>query len=174
MRSILAAFLFIQACGSPSNLAEPVVLPGEAKPVGQAGPDVDPELLEALQVWKEDCYKYSSFDCKAVLDSLTSVKVVELEKYTLGQCELRTSGFVVVRRDVKIAPSILAHPLYLRAVLAHEVGHCAFYLDHVTNDDEHLMAPYMQPERVLEKKLPAMLQQFYAQAKAQTLPRIKD
>lgn len=177
MRAILAAFLFIQACGALPELAEPRVEPappGTADPVGQTGPDVDPRLLEAMQVWKEDCQRYSALDCKGLADLLTAVKVGTLERGTLGVCHLKMGPFVVVQRDITITPDILDRPLYLRAVLAHEVGHCALLVAHVTSKDGHLMAPYMQPERVLATQLPTMLQQFYADVQAKVLPTIKD
>jgi len=168
---IILSLLLMTACGSASNMAEPTVSNEPAPTTG--GADVDLQLLEGIQVWKEDCQRYSSYNCARLLESVDRIRVGRLEDGTLGQCNLWTLALIVTRREVVIRPEIAANPAALRAVLAHELGHCALLLNHVTSDASHLMAPYLSVDSTLEARLPAMLQRFYADAQANTLPRIE-
>lgn len=166
------------ACGAP-RLDEPSVTPvSNPRKATQQTPEIDEELLEAVQQWKEDCYKFSSLHCGSLFNRVDSIKLTstyEEEKkgeYPLGQCKLKTYAVIVVRREITIRRDLLKSPNSLRAVLAHELGHCVFLRNHVENERENLMAPYMLPEKVLDAQLPTMLQRFYQQIEANELPKI--
>lgn len=171
MRALFAAFLFIQACSTSPQLGEPVV--GPAVPGEASETTTDEALLEALQQWKADCYVFSAYDCRRLAERVDSIQVQELEDGTIGTCKIATIGSIVFTRRVYIDPVVLQDKTTLRAVLAHEMGHCALLINHVTTDDSHLMAPYMLPPKVLEARLPAMLARFYADAQAKVLPGIE-
>jgi len=176
--SYLTIFNLAMACGAP-RLGEPVVTPVEnPRKETQIVPDIDPELLEAVQQWKEDCYKFSMLHCGSLLNRVDSIKLVNTYKEdekgesTVGQCNLKTYGMIVMYRKVTLRRDLLTKPNSLRAVLAHELGHCVFLRNHVEDERDNLMAPYILPEKVLDEQLPAMLQRFYQQIEAGELPKI--
>ena len=144
----------------------------------QIAPEIDPELSEAVQQWKEDCYKFSMLHCGSLFNRVDSIKLVNDYKedkegeYTLGQCKIQTYALIVVRREITLRRELLDKPSSLRAVLAHELGHCVFLRNHVENERNNLMAPYILPQKVLDAQLPAMLQRFYQQIEADELPKI--
>lgn len=172
----LTIFNLLQACGAAPDLAEPRRRPVEnPRTQSEAEPPIDPRLLEAVQVWKEDCTSMSALHCGSFFNRITSIKVVKEFKdeaqAVLGRCTLRGYGVVTVYRDIQILESVLDKPLTLRAVLAHEMGHCAFLKHHV-NKDVHLMAPYVMSEKFLEMYLPKLLQEFYTDLQSNNLPSI--
>lgn len=173
MRIILSALL-LAACGTTGNMAEPVVNSDTPPPAESSTATIDPLLLEAIQVWKENCRTYSRYDCAALLLRVDTIKVGKLEQGTLGTCKLWETAFIITRREITIAPDVVRKPMLLRAVLAHELGHCALLLNHVTSDNSHLMSPYLSTDtRVLEALLPTMLQRFYAEAQDKLIPTIE-
>lgn len=172
----LTVFNALQACGMAPHLAEPIVQPVDnPRTQTQRGPHVEPALLEAVQVWKEDCATFSALHCGSFLNRVDSISTVvdfgEEDKYTLGRCLLRSYGLIVTERRIQIRADLLKYPATLRAVLAHELGHCAFLKNHV-DDESHLMAPYLLHEKTLGSILPVMLQRFYADIQANNLPSI--
>lgn len=172
----LTMFNLILACGAP-QLDNPTVTPVDnPRTDTQTAPEIDPELLEAVQQWKEDCYTFSALHCGSLFNRIDSIRLVDGyakddDATTIGQCKLQTYALIVVRREVTIKRSLLKSPVTLRAVLAHEFGHCIFLRNHV-EDDENLMSPYILPQKVLDEHLPAMLQEFYRQIQANELPKI--
>lgn len=172
----LTIFNFVQACGQAPFLADPIVTPVDnPRTESQRGPTVDPALLEAVQQWKEDCLKFSALHCGSFYNRVTAIKVIKDfgpdERSTIGRCNLRTYGLIVFDRVVYIRADMLKTKHVLRAVLAHEMGHCAFLKGHV-EDRTHLMAAYLENEYNLGTLLPAMLQKFYADVQANNLPGI--
>lgn len=140
-------------------------------------PEVDAELLEALQQWKEDCYQLSAMHCGSLLNKLDSIKVVEeyrdtagnLEAFTIGQCRILTYGAIVVSRKLTIRRDVLKRRSTLRAVMAHEMGHCIWLLAHI-EDEKHLMSPFILGEKTLDQQLDTMLAKFYQDITAGNLP----
>lgn len=167
----LTLLVLLTACGTTKDYVqqEPQA-PQEELPKGIA-----PELQDAVKEWVNDCYSLSySLDCDAARDTVDTYTVVDSykgDKDTVGRCDLYGYGPYIARRVVSVRRDILDDPNTLRAVFAHEMGHCAFLIDH-TKDG--LMAPYMLGEQTLEKKLGYMLRNFYAELFTASLPRIEN
>lgn len=169
-------FNLMQACGGAPYLSEPIITPvNNPRKETSKAPNIDAELLEAVQQWKEDCETFSALHCGSFLNKIDAIQVVESfgpnEVGTIGRCSLSNYGFILVNRVVHIDVALLKRPVLLRAVLAHEMGHCAFLKNHV-KDSTHLMAPYVISEKVLDTQLPAMLQRFYTDIQSNNLPDV--
>lgn len=167
------------ACGAPP-MDSPVVTPVDNPRTETSRPPlIDPDLLEAVQIWKADCYRLSQMHCGSLLNKVDSIRVVEnykdktgkVESYTIGQCRLSAFGPIVTHRALTVRRDILKYPNTLRAVMAHELGHCIWLLDHV-EDETHLMAPYIMGETTLNSQLDSILTRFYRDITAGNIPHI--
>lgn len=165
----LAILVLLTACGTTKDYKqqEPQA-PEEELPKGIA-----PELQDTVTGWVNDCYSMGYYiDCEAARDKVDTYTVLDSydDKDTVGRCNLFGYGAHITRRVVSVRRDILDEPNTLRAVFAHEMGHCAFLIDHAKDG---LMAPYIPAEQTLEKKLGYMLRTFYAELFTASLPRIE-
>ena len=129
--------------------------------------------------WLKDCQEHSNLHCGSFLNRIDSIKVVD--KYeagsedTVGRCQLyQNYSLIITRRDVTIRRDVLDYPYTLRTVFAHEMGHCAFLLDHDESEPNLLMNPYVPEEYRLSQVFDWMLTKFYMGIRMGTLPRIRD
>lgn len=167
------------ACGTPPMDTPSVIPVDNPRTQTSQPPVVDDELLEAVQQWKEDCYRLSQLHCGSLLNKVDSITVVEGYKepdgkpspFTIGQCRVYNYGPIVTQRTVTIRRDVLLHKNTLRATLAHEMGHCIWLLDH-TEDETHLMAAFIMSEKVLDRKLNEMLARLYRDISAGSLPTL--
>ena len=166
----LTLLVLLAACGTTKDYRqqEPHA-PEEELPKGIA-----PELQDTVKEWVNDCYSMGYYiDCDAARDTVDTYTVLDSyeDKDTVGRCNLFGYGAYITRRVVSVRRDILDEPNTLKTVFAHEMGHCAFLIDH-TKDG--LMAPYIPAEQTLEKKLGYMLRTFYAELFTASLPRIEN
>lgn len=163
----LTLLVLLTACGTTKDYVEQE--PQEEPPKGIA-----PELQDTVNEWVNDCYSMGYYiDCEAARDKVDTYTVLDSydDKDTVGRCNLFGYGPYITRRVVSVRRDILDDPNTLRAVFAHEMGHCAFLIDHT---EDGLMAPYIPAEQTLEKKLGYMLRTFYAELFTASLPRIEN
>ena len=174
----LTLFNAVTACGTVSN-KDLTIRPPVDNPRAETHqpPEIDAELRDAVNDWLSDCQIYSSLHCGSYLNKIDSIKVVDAYEEgaedTIGRCQLyQNYTWQIVQRDVTIRRDILTHPYTLRATFAHEMGHCAFLLEHDASEPNLLMNPYVPAEVTLMQKLDWMLTKFYMGLRMGTLPRI--
>lgn len=123
---------------------------------------VDSRLQRFVTEFFLECSARRS-DCKKALASIESIQVVDKlsdfdpgDEGVIGRCYIS-----LYRKKIEILKEVLWKPdRYIKALVYHEIGHCAYNLDHVRETDE-LMSEYMPGMPALVFRWEAMLAQFF-------------
>jgi len=129
----------------------------------------DPELLQYVKEFEEDCTKYRKPEhggCSNVCGGLLYVgKTDDIGKW---QRDKNTLGFAVVTNNFPAPTMIIIDnvrwvsysELEKRSLMYHELGHACLRLGHVDDYDD-LMYPYAQMGFLLPSKWEGMLQGLF-------------
>lgn len=141
--------LFISACG----LEEP---PTERK--------IDERLLPYIQEFKEDCSRFRA-DCERALDRVHSITIHKafpvsqhLSEDTIGICQFSGSkNWIMIKED-----ALDLFYQQIRALMYHELAHCAYELPHVTQKDR-LMSPELPKSSALIYNWKGLVEEMFKQ-----------
>lgn len=126
---------------------------------------IDPRLQRFVDAFLTDCTARRK-DCVQALARIDSIKVVDRlpdfvqkeDAEVIGRCYISFR-----RRRIEVIKETLFQPdRYMRALIYHEIGHCAYDLEHVPEDDV-LMAEHMPGMPALVFKWKELLDGFFAE-----------
>lgn len=132
----LISILVLIACGMPES---PRVINRTERQV------VDSRLLPHIDAFIADC-KLHRKDCNQRISSIQSILVVDslVDENTIGLCTVDFPNTrIQIREDQLNSPR-----RYIRAIVYHELAHCAYYTQHVERRDS-LISPYIPGVQVL-------------------------
>lgn len=105
---------------------------------------VDDRLTSYIDDFKKDCAKYRS-DCEEALSNIQSFAVYksfpvsqELSEDTIGICQITGFKNYIMVKETALE---MFHQ-QIRALMYHEIAHCAYELKHVA-ESEKLMSAYL-------------------------------
>lgn len=151
---ICAAIGACAACGTPEPTSSTVKLPIQQK--------IHPNLQPFVEEFLADCETRRS-DCVERLSLIESMDVVDIpdlntkdDEIIVGLCYDR-----FYTKKIEVNKLIMNKPyIYTRLLMYHELGHCAYGLDH--EDDPHaIMAPSMPEMWVIAQNWPEMVMDLF-------------
>jgi hypothetical protein len=162
MKSMLISFILgaCIACGT-SELPRPE----QENPPAQdgSGPQVDSQLKVFVENFLEDCEARRT-DCAEKLDRIRSIRIVEMpdldtqdKEVTIGLCYDN-----LFNRRIEINKDIMDNSyIYIKVLIYHEIGHCAYGLDHEKKENM-LMSPVMPGLAYIWRNWRLMLDDYFA------------
>lgn len=118
-----------------------------------ANQEVDSRLLPYLEDFRKECKRFRK-DCDTRIAAVQSLKVVkdfhhhpELSPMTVGVCHLRFPIAEIEIREDELNNS----PRFIRAIIYHELAHCAYYTMHVEQNNT-LISEYIPDFTVLNNQ----------------------
>jgi len=132
---VIAIFVLI-ACGMPES---PRVINRTNQQI------VDSRLLPHIEAFLVDCKKYRK-DCDQRVSHIQSILIVEklVDENTIGLCTVDFPNTRIQIREDQLAAS----RRYLRAIIYHELAHCAYFTQHVERKNT-LISTYIPGLHVL-------------------------
>lgn len=151
---ICAALGACAACGTPDTPPKP-----EA---ATAGPQVDLELQPFVDDFLQECETRRT-DCTESLNRIKSIRVTEIpdintkdDEVVIGLCYDN-----IFNRRIEINKEIIGKSYtYIRVLVYHELGHCAYDLDH-DKDPKAIMAANMPDMWVIIKNWEDMVMDLF-------------
>lgn len=129
---------------------------------------VDSRLLEHMEAFRADCKLYRD-DCDSRIATVSSLAVVQsfdpdasVPPDAIGLCLLQLPS---VRIEIQ-AEQLYAPAAYLRAIVYHELAHCAYYLQHVERKGT-LISPHIPDRIILKLEWDRLVTELFAEIGAQ-------
>lgn len=164
MRSTIICFLLgaCAACGTMDVTPPPMT--SEPQPTAKtSGPKIDKELQRFVDEFMLDCEARRT-DCAKKLGRISSITVATIPDENPNDNEL-VVGLCYDRfftHRIEINKEIINKPdMYLRVLMYHEIGHCAYGLDHEKEPDM-IMSPMMPGLLTLLQHWSSMVTDFFA------------
>lgn len=127
-----------------------------------ANQEVDSRLLPYLEDFRKECKRFRK-DCDTRIAAVQSLKVVKdfahepsLSPETVGVCLLSFPSARIEIREDQLGTS----KRYMRAIVYHELTHCAYYIDHVSRKGT-LISEYIPDFIVLNTKWDRLITELF-------------
>ena len=156
MRSMLVSFLLgaCAACGTTDSLNSP------KQP--EQSTYIDKDLQRFVDDFMRDCEARRS-DCAEKMSQIDSIRITVIPdldtsdtEFVIGLCYDRA-----FTKNIEINKEIMSKSdWYIKTLLYHEIGHCAYDLDH-DEQENTLMSPLIPPLYVIIRDWQLMLGDFF-------------
>jgi hypothetical protein len=159
MKNLLACLLAVICIACGVYDVKDVIQTEES---GHISTGIDPELQPFVDDFMRDCEARRT-DCAKRMDRIKSIKLVDMpdldksdDEAVIGLCYDRP-----FTRRIEISKDIMDKPnLYIKVLMYHEIGHCAYGLDHETVPDA-IMSPVMPSFVLLLRDWQLLLADFF-------------
>jgi hypothetical protein len=160
MRSTLVLFLLgaCAACGTTDSLTTTP----QPKPPEQ-GTHIDKDLQRFVDDFMRDCEARRT-DCAEKMSQIDSIRITEIpdldtkdNEYVIGLCHDRPfNKYIEINKEI-----MSKSDWYIKTLLYHEIGHCAYDLDHDAQENT-LMSPLIPPLYIIIRDWQLMLGDFFS------------
>jgi hypothetical protein len=159
MRSALACFL-LGACAACGTMDSREVV--QKRPPQSTKQYIDEDLQPFVNEFMRDCEARRT-DCAKKMAKISSITITEIPdvdpsdtEMVIGLCH---DGLFTKR--IEINKAVMDKPyIYLRVLMYHEIGHCAYDLDHEEANNT-IMSPVMPRFLVIVQDWNLMLADFF-------------
>lgn len=143
--AVVAASLFLSACGAPEQAQPPTVVAEEAP--GQA------VLDDSLERYRELCRRDGQGSiCDRPVEIYTTNFFRVVETTTWGRCDAEWVGTKLTLRILISDVALAWSPERLALLVAHEAEHCLRGIAHEESGAPHLMRPHLLDEAELAER----------------------
>lgn len=157
MRSMLVLFLLgaCAACGTTDSLNTPNQV--------NSSTYVDKDLQRFVDDFMRDCEARRT-DCAEKMSQIDSIRVTVIpdldtkdNEYVIGLCYDRPfNKYIEINKEI-----MNKSDWYIKTLLYHEIGHCAYDLDH-DEQENTLMSPLIPPLYIIIRDWQLMLGDFFS------------